>query len=278
MVPNTNALIKLLGEGDADTVRLVKDQLLTMAEDDPGCLDELFHSDNEAASNHAKDVLNEIEDRNASRDFDLLCHLCGETFSIEQAAWMLARAVEPDPCIGRYEKQVDAWGREFLSLIATVSSSYERVELLTAFLSHELGFRGNATCYYCEENSLLPHVISSRVGIPISLTLVYMMVASRAGMRVEGINLPGHFIARHSGVYFDPFHGGKILSLSDVKNLLERQNIEFKESHLNPASPRQFLLRMLANLLYVYDLDGMQEKHDRIKSWMDAISFCAIAG
>ncbi|NBN97121.1 MAG: MBL fold metallo-hydrolase, partial [Actinobacteria bacterium] len=49
------------------------------------------------------------------------------------------------------------------------------------------GFRGNSSCYYCEENSLLPHVVSSRVGIPISLALVYMMVGSRAGMRIEGI-------------------------------------------------------------------------------------------
>jgi regulator of sirC expression with transglutaminase-like and TPR domain len=105
-----------------------------------------------------------------------------------------------------------------------------------------------------------------------------MMVGSRAGMRIEGINLPGHFIARHSGVFFDPFHAGRILKLSDVKQLLVRQNIEFKESHLLPATPRQFLLRMLANLLYVYDLDEEDEKRDRIKEWMDAISYGAIAG
>jgi len=121
-------------------------------------------------------------------------------------------------------------------------------------------------------------VVSSRVGIPISLALVYMMVGSRAGMRIEGINLPGHFIARHAGVFFDPFHAGRILKLPDVNQLLVRQNIEFKESHLLPATPRQFLLRMLANLLYVYDLDEEDEKRDRVKEWMDAISYCAVAG
>jgi regulator of sirC expression with transglutaminase-like and TPR domain len=105
-----------------------------------------------------------------------------------------------------------------------------------------------------------------------------MMVGSRAGMRIEGINLPGHFIARHSGVFFDPFHAGRILKLPDVKQLLVRQNIEFKESHLLPATPRQFLLRMLANLLYVYDLDEEDEKRDRVKEWMDAISYCAVVG
>ena len=63
-----------------------------------------------------------------------------------------------------------------------------------------------------------------------------------------------------------------------MKQLLVRQNIEFKESNLLPATPRQFLLRMLANLLYVYDLDEEDEKRDRVKEWMDAISYCAVAG
>jgi regulator of sirC expression with transglutaminase-like and TPR domain len=119
--------------------------------------------------------------------------------------------------------------------------------------------------------------VDSKAGIPITLALVYMMVGSRAGMRIEGINLPGHFIARHAGVFFDPFHAGRILTLADVKHLLVRQNLEFKESHLLPATPRQFLLRMLANLLYVYDLDGEDDKRDRVKGWMDAISYYAVA-
>lgn len=278
MVPNTQALIKLLGDEDPDTVRLVKEQLLSMAEDNPACLEELAKADRAEASRHARDIISELEERNASRDFELLCHLGGENFSIEEAAWMLSRAIEPSKPTSSFEECVNGWGREFLSRIPCASDSRERVSLLTGFLSDELGFRGNSSCYYCEENSLLTRVVSSRVGIPISLALVYMMVGSRAGMRIEGINLPGHFIARHAGVFFDPFHAGRILTLDDVKHLLARQNLEFKESHLLPASPRQFLLRMLANLLYVYDLDGEDEKRDRVKSWMDAISYYAVAG
>lgn len=278
MVPNTQALIRLLSDGDPETVRLVKQQLFSMAEDNPRCLDGLSSADDEQVSRHAREIIDEIEGQNAARDFELLCHLGGENFAVEQAAWMLARAVQPEKCTLTFEEQVDEWGREFLSRVPRAADSRERVILLTEFLSDELGFRGNSSCYYCQENSLLPHVIPSRVGIPISLALVYMMVGSRAGMRIEGINLPGHFIARHSGVFFDPFHGGRILSLSDVKQLLARQNIEFKESHLLPATPRQFLLRMLANLLYVYDLDEEDEKRDRVKGWMDAISYYAVTG
>jgi len=276
MVPETQALVRLLSDNDPDTVRLVKQQLFSMAEDNPHCLESLSRVDDELVSRHARDILLDIQEQTATRDFELLCHLGGESFSIEQAAWTLSQAIQPRICLSASEDQINEWGRDFLSRIPSASNSEERVLLLTDFLSGELGLRGNFSCYYCEENSLLPHVISSRVGIPISLALVYMMVGSRAGMRIEGINLPGHFIARHSGVFFDPFHGGRILTLPDVKQLLARQNIQFKESHLNPATPRQFLLRMLANLLYVYDLDGENEKKDRVKEWMDAISYCAV--
>jgi regulator of sirC expression with transglutaminase-like and TPR domain len=238
----------------------------------------MLNANDELVSRLAKEIINDIQGQNAARDFELLCHLGGENFPIEQAAWMLSRAVESEKCTLPFEEQINDWGREFLSRVPRASDSAERVLLLTEFLSCELGFSGNFACYYCEQNSLLPHVISSRVGIPISLALVYMMVGSRAGMRIEGINLPGHFIARHSGIFFDPFHSGRILQLPDVKQLLVRQNIEFKESHLLPATPRQFLLRMLANLLYVYDLNEENEKRDRVKEWMDAISYCAVAG
>ena len=276
MVPDTQALIRLLSDNDPDTVRLVKQQLFSMAEDNPNCLDGLFHADDEQVSRHAHEIVIELERQNATQDFELLCHLGGENFAVEQAAWVLARAIEPEKRTSQFEEQINEWGREFLTRLPRASDSHGRVLLLTEFLSEELGFRGNSACYYCEENSIITHVIGTRVGIPISLALVYMMVASRAGMRVEGINLPGHFIARHSGIFFDPFHAGRILSVHDVNQLLVRQNIEFRESHLLPATPRQFLLRVLANLLYFYDLNEEDEKRDRIKGWMDAISCCAV--
>ena len=98
-----------------------------------------------------------------------------------------------------------------------------------------------------------------------------MMVASRAAMKIEGINLPGHFIARHGEVYFDPFHRGRILSRVDVESILFRQGLELNDCHLQPSTPRQILVRMLANLLYVYDLQGESKKHGRVRGWLQAL-------
>ena len=272
MVANEEALAKLLSDDDPSTVQLVKQQLAAMAEDNPGLVEDLANGACPAIQLHAGEILADLQAREAREDFWLLCHLGGDRFDIERAAWLLSRALLPGVPTGPCEDQINEWGIEFLSRTHSAATNEDRVRLLGEFLSGELHFRGNSDCYYCEENSLLPRLLSTRMGIPISLSLLYIMVGSRAGMKIEGINLPGHFIAKHGDLFFDPFHGGRILDRDDLRGILSRQGIELKESHLLPAWPRQFLMRILANLLYVYDLDGDSERHALVKSWMDALA------
>jgi regulator of sirC expression with transglutaminase-like and TPR domain len=266
------ALARLLNDADPSTLRLVTDQFAAMAEDDPGTVESLANCPHPAVARAARGVLVELQGRAARDDFSLLCHFGGDQFDIEQAAWLLARALNPAIPTSEHEERVNGWGIEFLSRIHEANTNAERVRMLGRFLSGELGFRGNSDCYYRAENSLLPQMLDTKLGIPISLSMLYAMVGSRAAMKIEGINLPGHFIARHGEVYFDPFHGGRILGRSDMQDILTRQGIEFRESHLLPATPRQFLMRILANLLYVYEMDADGERHARVKGWMDAIS------
>jgi len=277
MVANEEALSRLLSDEDPSTVKLVKEQLAAMAEDNSGLLEELANGGCPTIQIHAREVLADLQARESCGDFWLLCHLGGDRFDIEKAAWLLSRALLPGVSTTPHEEQVNEWGVEFLSRIHDAVTNEDRIRLLGEFLSGELRFRGNSDCYYCEENSLLPRLFSTRLGIPISLSLLYMMVGSRAGMKIEGINLPGHFIARHGDIFFDPFHNGRILGRDDLRSILCRQGIELKESHLQPAAPRQFLMRILANLLYVYDLDGDSERHGLVKSWMGALTCGVVA-
>jgi regulator of sirC expression with transglutaminase-like and TPR domain len=114
-------------------------------------------------------------------------------------------------------------------------------------------------------------VLDSRKGIPISLTLVYMLVGQRAGAPVEGVNLPGHFLARHGSVLFDPFHQGRVLGRRDCEEILRRQNQRLEDWHLAAATPRQMLTRILANLLYVYHRRGNGPLYDRVKHWSNLL-------
>ena len=276
MGSTTLALAKLLSDDDPDTIRLVKEQLTAIGEDNPSTLQELANADDAKLSYHARDVLTQIDGCRAEDDFHLLCLLAGDSFDIEEAVWALSKVIDPSVCVLPFRDQINDWGSEFLERVACVSDNAERVQLLSEFLGEELEFRGNSVQYYCEENSHLPYILESRMGIPITLTLVYQMVGARAAMKIEGINLPGHFIARHGDVFFDPFHGGRILSRADIEQILARQDMELKDSHLQSANSRQFLLRILANLLYVYDLSDEKEKRARIKSWMQVLTGASI--
>jgi hypothetical protein len=277
MVANLDALAKLLSDNDPDTVHLVKEQLMSLADANPLALEELTNSDDDVVAGHAREVLVEIQGQKAREDFQLLCHLGGEAFDLEQAAWCLARAINPGLCTYDHQVMLNEWGRQYLSGISRCLNNSDRVQLLSFQIANDLGFGGNSESYYCEQNSLLSSVIETRRGIPITLTLLYILIGARAAVKIEGINLPGHFIAKLGDVYFDPFNGCRILCKCDVEQILERQGLKLKDKHLQAASPRQFLMRMLANLLYVYDLDGELEKHGMVKGWMDALSAGASA-
>lgn len=264
--------MKLLQDNDPETVRMVKEQLAMGGEEDIPSLRDLARMDDENVSRHALDVMAEITSRNADDDFLLLCHFFSNDNDLERACWMLAHTLSPALDIEAFEHKVNQWGRQFLVKISGIVSNRQRVQALAEFMAGELCFRGNTDDYYCERNSLLPCVIDTRMGIPITLAILYRMVAARAGMKVDGINLPGHFIARHGEVLFDPFHRGRILTKGDCEEILTRQNLKLRGCHLEPASSRQILVRVLANLLYVYDLQKDTAKHERVDAWIKALS------
>ncbi len=272
MIAQLDAVARLLRDEDPETVRLVKEQLAQGGEDSIPGLQGLAELDDERVSRHARDVLAEIAGHGADDDLLLFCHFFHEETCLERATWILSHALAPRQEIEAFEHKVNQWGRQFLVRISGAVSTRERVQCLAEFLAGELCFRGNTDDYYCERNSLLAHVIDSRMGIPITLAMVYRMVAERAGMKVDGINLPGHFVARHGDVLFDPFHRGRILTTADCEEILLRQSMKLRPSHLEAATPRQILLRMLANLLYVYDLKKDCAKHARVKAWIQALS------
>jgi regulator of sirC expression with transglutaminase-like and TPR domain len=142
----------------------------------------------------------------------------------------------------------------------------EQVTLVSSHMYEELGFRGNETDYYDPKNSLLPDVLDRRLGIPITLALVYCEIARRAGVRARGVSFPGHFLVRvdafgreDAPVAVDPFFGGRRLDEPGLRKLLERGSPDKKlilEEHLAPASSRTMLVRMLINLKWIYATRG----------------------
>ena len=160
------------------------------------------------------------------------------------AALMIARIEYPKLDAGPYLDRLDALGREAALRVAVASvvpgdapprvdpSRYAQVMALNDYLFNELHFVGNEVQYEDPRNSFLNEVLDRRTGIPITLALLYIEVARRAGLHVEGINFPGHFLLRcpprrgqpySEGLIIDAFHGGAILSEDACRELLRQQ-------------------------------------------------------
>lgn len=125
------------------------------------------------------------------------------------------------------------------------------------------GFGGNNDEYYIPSNSLIPDVLRSKRGLPISLSLVYKIICDKLGIECAGVGLPGHFIVavKTEGrtTYIDPFFGGVVLTPDDARQRMHEtigEEAEWSDSYLEPISHQQWITRMLQNLLHVYASSG----------------------
>lgn len=270
MFEQKDAIVRLLRDDDPFTVSLVKQQLAEKGAMAIPSLEDLLTVDDEAVTRHVRDVLGQIDAHTAIAELTRLTPRFPEHGDIESACWLLARALLPGVDVCTYSTQLDEWAASIGNL-RSVHGAERRVQILARFLGNDLGFRGNTSDYYNPDNSLLPRVMDGRLGIPISLTLLYMLIGNRCRVLVEGINFPGHFLARHDGVLFDPFQRGRVIGISECRQILSRQKLELQPSHLEAASSLAMLRRILANLLYVYQNDGDAEQAARITGWIHAL-------
>lgn len=188
---------------------------------------------------------------------------------LAQAALVIARIEYPRLDAGAYLARLDAMGdaarrrieREIVD--AGHASTLSCIRGLNAYLFDDQQFVGNRDKYEDPRNSCLNEVLERRMGIPITLSLVYMEVARRAGLQVDGVNFPGHFLVRcpqissrgSSGLIIDPFHGGALLSEHDCRLLLQRHvgsEVAFNKALLAPTTRAQIIVRMLLNLKRIY--------------------------
>jgi len=271
MFAQKEAIVKLLRDDDQRTVDLVKEELTRQGTSAIASLQDLLAMYDERVNVHVRDVMGRIDSRHASEELGLRCSSFAENGDLEDFCWLLARAMSPGTDAAAGRQKLDEWAAEIRQRSAATDTPADQVRQLAQYLGGQLEFRGNVEDYYNEENILLQSVMSTRLGIPISLTLLYMFVGARCGVRVEGINFPGHFLARHDGVLFDPFERGRIIGIPECRQILAPQKLDLQPAHLETAEPIAIAQRILANLLYVYQGNEDIEAAGRVTTWLHAL-------
>ncbi len=182
-----------------------------------------------------------------------------EEINLAEAALLIAAEEYPRLDVDLYLEKLDRFADLARDRALKAGEIFEPVSILNGTLFDDLGFHGNSENYYDPRNSFLNEVIDRRTGIPITLTVVYIEVAKRIGVCIDGIGMPGHFIARYSSgseeVFIDAFNRGRLLGRAGCAEMLSDMSggrLELKPEHLAPVTKKQILVRMLSNLLGIY--------------------------
>ena len=188
----------------------------------------------------------------------------GTDLHLDEAALLLATIEYPGLEIDPSLRILDSYAAE---LGARLREWADFVPMTNHFLFNELGFAGNSADYYSVTNSCLNDVLTSKTGIPITLSVVYLEVARRLAKPVFGIGLPGHFVVQYDdglySTYIDPFHGGALLDASACHELAKTDGNPAALAHVND---RQILARMINNLRRIYFSRGAHRKMLQILS------------
>lgn len=177
-------------------------------------------------------------------------------------ALLIARDAFPGLDMDRERGRLDALSKPLLGCGLERQPAAVQARALADHLHVGCGFRGNAENYHDPDNSFLNVVLERKLGIPISLAVVYVSVAERVGLRANGIGFPGHFLVRvddgQSMTVMDPFFGGELLDREALEGLLHRAapRASLSEDMLDPAPARHVVARMLMNLRTLYAARG----------------------
>jgi regulator of sirC expression with transglutaminase-like and TPR domain len=191
-----------------------------------------------------------------------------EQIDLLTSALTIAKLEYPELEVSQYRERVTTLADRVKERASRSTDSLEVLGVINEVLYGDEGFRGNVSDYYDPKNSFFNDVLDRKLGIPITLSVLYMEVARRAGVPVFGVGMPGHFLLKFYEIdgrelFLDAYNSGHLLSPEDCQEkLTEIYNgqIPLDAKFLTPVGKRQILTRMLNNLRSIYMTNRLLKK------------------
>jgi regulator of sirC expression with transglutaminase-like and TPR domain len=206
--------------------------------------------------------------------FDSIVRSSDEEIDLARTALLIAATEYPGLNVERELYRIGLLADGIAHRIYDDPSPLYHLNTLSEYLFDELGFRGNYDNYYDDKNSFLNDVLERRLGIPITLSLLYIEVGRSLGIPLQGVGMPGHFLVRHAQVddmFIDPYQNGILLTTAECEakfTQLTHKRLAWDERYLDPISSREFVARMLRNLKAIY---LQRRDYERVLSTIDRL-------
>ncbi len=197
-----------------------------------------------------------------SQDFDpfvaeLVSYVLDPGFSLVEKCLKLAQTLGyPNLSIKDYVDKLNSMGEALQNLVSDVKNPTHLISILNEYMFDTLGFSGNDDDYYNPDNNFLNMVIDKKVGIPITLSIIYIELARQIGLDLRPVGFPSHFLVKHTEeMIIDPFGHGRLLTIDDLHEILNRSyggSVGFIPQFLDEIEPEKILIRISRNLKNSY--------------------------
>ena len=250
-------MLSLLGGSDERTVDLVKKSLMENGQDLMPSLIRAREMAEPDVREHLESVLNEIGFNQLETSFVNWSDATRGDPDLEEGAALLAKFRDPEISFAPYKQRLDSMAHALQERLRYVRRPSAIIDKINQYLFTEQGFYGNTQNYYDPDNTYLTCVLDHKMGIPISLSVVYLLLSRRLCLPISGISLPGHFILKYEAegfmAYLDAFNQGQVITREECIRFLIDAGYGVQDNYFEPATNRDILHRMMRNLIFIYN-------------------------
>ena len=282
------ALIQLLDDPDSQVFQSVNQNLLSQGSEIIPILEKAWEtSGDEFLQNRIENLIHEIHIESVKTE---LVHWksSGATHLID-GAYLIARLQYPDLSLEHIHSELDKVVKSVWIELNQNLTALEKIRILNHVFYEVLSFSGNQKNYYDPQNNFINSVLVSKKGNPISLSIIYSIIAQKLELPVYGVNLPKNFILAYmdrdpsnpnpipksvSSVlfYINPFRNGIVLNRTEIEKFVKGLNITPEPAFFKPCSNIHIIQRLISNLVFAYEKLGQVEKADMYKQVLKIVS------
>lgn len=282
-----SALIQLLDDPDDHVFNQVRTRLLSLGETIIPSLEDAWESQilGVLFQNRIEQLIHEIQ-------FDVTCNSLKEWgrdggTSLLEGALIISRYQYPDLDEEKVLKSLEQIQQDVWLELNTNLTAFEQVKVINHILFEIHGFSGNTKNYNSPENSFLNIVLETKKGNPLSLSLIYSIIAQNLDLPIYGVNLPRHFILAYLDrfslyktndiyttdvlFYINPFSRGTVFSKKEIDYFLKQLKLEPDTKFYSPCTNVEIIIRALNNLEHSYKKLGNEEKEFEISTLSEVL-------
>lgn len=283
------ALIKLLDDPDEDIYGQIEGRLLELGAEVIPFLENAWEdSEDEIIQTRIENIIQKINYDDVCRKLLNWARLGGQ--NLLTGALLIAKYQFPEMDEEKVKNHLNQLRQDVWLELNDNLTALEKVKTMNHILFKVHGFNGNRKNYHSPNNSYINCVLESKKGNPLSIGMIYMIIAQGLDIPVYGVNLPEHFILAYEdelkqfattsseneqeGIlfYINPFSGGAIFGKKEINSYLEQIGVKTKRSYFVPCNNIDLIIRNLNNLIFSYQKTGKEGKVNEIKHILDLIS------